>query len=51
MGWNDEAIRERLQRVHQQWIDVVTPAFEPGLAELGCRPRALPDQRPSLRSS
>jgi len=35
MGWNDEAVRIRLQHVHQQWIDVVTPAFERGLTELG----------------
>jgi AcrR family transcriptional regulator len=35
LGWNDEAVRERLQKVHQQWVDVLTPAFDAGLAELG----------------
>jgi AcrR family transcriptional regulator len=35
LGWNDPAVRERLQRVHQQWVDVLLPAFDAGLAELG----------------
>jgi AcrR family transcriptional regulator len=35
LGWNDLAVRERLQRVHQQWVDVLLPAFDAGLAELG----------------
>jgi AcrR family transcriptional regulator len=35
LGWNDERVRARLQDVHQQWVDVVAPAFERGLAELG----------------
>jgi AcrR family transcriptional regulator len=42
IGWNDQAVRERLQHVHQQWIDVVTPAFERGLAELGLDRRRFP---------
>ena len=42
MGWNDEAVRTRLQDVHQQWMDVVTPAFERGLAELGIDRRRFP---------
>jgi AcrR family transcriptional regulator len=35
LGWNDEAVRERLQKVHQQWVDVLMPAFDAGLTELG----------------
>ena len=35
MGWNDERVRARLQDVHRQWVEVVAPAFERGLAELG----------------
>jgi AcrR family transcriptional regulator len=35
MGWNDDVVRERLQGVHQRWVDVVRPAFQQGLAELG----------------
>jgi AcrR family transcriptional regulator len=42
IGWNDPAVRGRLQHVHQQWIDVVTPAFERGLAELGLDRRRFP---------
>jgi AcrR family transcriptional regulator len=42
MGWNNEAVRTRLQQVHQQWIDVVTPAFERGLGELGIDRRRFP---------
>lgn len=42
LGWNDDAIRERLQQVHQRWIDVVTPAFESGIAELGVDRRRFP---------
>ena len=42
IGWNDAAVRDRLQRVHQQWVDVVTPAFEVGLAELGVDRRRFP---------
>ena len=34
LGWNDAAVRERLQKVHQQWVDVLRPAFDAGLAEL-----------------
>ena len=42
LGWNDDAVRQRLQHVYQQWIDVVTPAFERGLAELGVDRRRFP---------
>jgi AcrR family transcriptional regulator len=42
MGWNNDAVRARLQAVHQQWVDVVTPAFERGLAELGVDRRRYP---------
>jgi AcrR family transcriptional regulator len=42
LGWNDPAVRERLQRVHQQWVDVLLPAFETGLAELGVDPELYP---------
>ena len=42
MGWNDDAVRARLQQVHQQWIDVVLPAFERGLTELGVNKRRFP---------
>jgi AcrR family transcriptional regulator len=42
IGWNDPAVRDRLQHVHQQWIDVVTPAFERGLAQLGVDRRRFP---------
>jgi AcrR family transcriptional regulator len=34
LGWNDERVRARLQSVHQQWVDVVSQAFERGMAEL-----------------
>jgi AcrR family transcriptional regulator len=42
MGWNNDAVRARLQAVHQLWVDVVTPAFERGLAELGVDRRRYP---------
>jgi AcrR family transcriptional regulator len=42
MGWNETAIRQRLQHVHQEWMDVVTPAFDVGLAELGVDRRSFP---------
>lgn len=42
MGWNNGSVRARLQQVHRQWIDVVTPAFERGLAELGLDRRRFP---------
>jgi AcrR family transcriptional regulator len=35
IGWNDPAVRERLRRVHEQWVEVLLPAFDAGLAELG----------------
>jgi AcrR family transcriptional regulator len=42
MGWNDARVRARLQSVHQQWVDVVGPAFERGLAELGVDTEVYP---------
>jgi AcrR family transcriptional regulator len=42
MGWNNPQVRQRLQTVHQQWLDVVSPAFERGLAELGVDRRRFP---------
>jgi AcrR family transcriptional regulator len=35
MAWNNDDVRERMQKVHQQWLDVLMPAFERGLSELG----------------
>ena len=35
MAWNAPAVRSTMQRVHNQWIDVVRSAFDVGLAELG----------------
>jgi hypothetical protein len=42
MGWNDSAVRERLQGVHQRWMDVLLIAFDAGLAELGVDRRRFP---------
>jgi AcrR family transcriptional regulator len=42
LGWNNDDVRERLQSVHKRWMDVVTPAFETGLAELGVDPELYP---------
>jgi len=42
MGWNDEGVRTRLRQVHQQWVDVLLPAFDAGLAELGADPELYP---------
>jgi AcrR family transcriptional regulator len=42
MGWNDPAVRERLQAVHQRWMDVLLTAFDAGLAELGVDRRRFP---------
>jgi AcrR family transcriptional regulator len=42
MGWNDARVRARLQHVHRQWVDVLLPAFEAGLAELGVDPELYP---------
>ena len=45
MGWNDaRGARARLQGVHRQWVDVVRPAFEAGLAELGVDPELYPTE-------
>jgi AcrR family transcriptional regulator len=35
LGWNDEAIRNRMKQVHQQWMNILLPSFEVGLTELG----------------
>ena len=42
MAWNNEAIRDRVQQVNQRWLDVVTPAFDRGLVELGVDRRRFP---------
>jgi AcrR family transcriptional regulator len=42
MGWNNEAVRDRIQVVTQRWIDVVHDAFDIGLAELGLDRRKFP---------
>ena len=42
MGWNNEAVRNRIRAVNTRWTDVVTPAFETGLAELGLDRRRFP---------
>lgn len=42
MGWNNDAVRERIRGVTQRWIDVVREAFEVGLAELGVDRRRFP---------
>jgi AcrR family transcriptional regulator len=35
LSWNNAILRERLLRVHREWIDTLTPAFERGMRELG----------------
>ena len=35
LGWNKEAIRNRMKHVHEQWMNVLLPSFEAGLTELG----------------
>jgi AcrR family transcriptional regulator len=42
MAWNNEAIRDRVQKVSQRWLDVVSPAFDRGLVELGVDRRRFP---------
>lgn len=42
MAWNNDAVRTQMQLVHQRWLDVVTPAFEHGLAEFGVDKRRFP---------
>jgi AcrR family transcriptional regulator len=42
MGWNNDAVRARVQLVNKQWIQVVTEAFDVGLAELGVDRRRYP---------
>ncbi len=42
LGWNDEAIRNRMKQVHEQWLDVLLPSFEAGLAELGVDEERFP---------
>jgi AcrR family transcriptional regulator len=42
MGWNNDAVRDRVQKVQEQWMQVVTDAFDTGLAELGVDRRRYP---------
>jgi AcrR family transcriptional regulator len=42
MAWNNGDVRDRLRHVHEQWLGVVTSAFEKGLAELGLDRRRYP---------
>ena len=42
MSWNKPTSRARLQHVHHEWMDVVVPAFEAGLAELGVDTERFP---------
>jgi AcrR family transcriptional regulator len=42
LAWNNEAIRDRVQKVNQRWVDVVSPAFDRGLVELGVDRRRFP---------
>lgn len=42
LAWNNPGVRARLQHVHARWMEVVTPAFEAGLAELGVDRRRFP---------
>ena len=42
LGWNRPEMRERMRQEHQQWLDVLVPAFEIGLAELGVDTRRFP---------
>jgi AcrR family transcriptional regulator len=44
LGWNDERVRTRLRGLHRQWVDVLLPAFDAGLAELGADPELYPTQ-------
>ena len=44
MGWNVPAVRERLQDVHRQWIEVVTTAFDGGLSDFGVDKRRFPTE-------
>jgi AcrR family transcriptional regulator len=42
MGWNNEAVRDRIRLVTKRWIDVVNEAFDAGLTELGVDRRRFP---------
>src|SRR3954452_17597671 len=42
MGWNNAASRRPVKQVQERWLEVVTAAFEPGLAELGLDRRLYP---------
>jgi AcrR family transcriptional regulator len=44
MAWNDDDVRDRVQAVQKQWIQVVTDAFDVGLAELGVDRRRYPSK-------
>ena len=35
MGWNDPTVGARLAEVHEQWVVVVSAAFDSGMDELG----------------
>lgn len=42
LGWNNEGIRNRMKHVHEQWMNVLLPAFDAGLTELGVDKRRYP---------
>jgi AcrR family transcriptional regulator len=42
MAWNNVAMRERVAKVLDAWLDVLRPAFAAGLAELGVDPAQMP---------
>jgi len=42
LGWNNSDVRNRLQHVNEQWVGVVTSAFERGLRELGVDQKQYP---------
>lgn len=42
MAWNHEGMRQRVASVVDTWVEVLRPAFETGLAELGVAPDELP---------
>jgi TetR/AcrR family transcriptional regulator len=42
MAWNNAAMRERVAKVLDAWLDVLRPAFAAGLAELGVDAAKVP---------
>jgi AcrR family transcriptional regulator len=42
MAWNVPSVRARIEDVHRRWLEVVRPAFDAGLAELGVDRRRYP---------